>query len=492
MPPTCEEKPLMTQLQRRHEREDRLSTDERSQADLLLDGGVVLTMDEDRRVFADGAVAVEGDRIVAVGSRSEVASQWTSRQVIDTRDSMVLPGLVCTHSHGWQVLFRGLGDDLQWSEWLRRMIFPLSLHLGADEAYVSTLLCCMDLMKTGSTTFSDCFYVHVDPEAFFAACAAAEDSGIRAVMGRASLNRGLAPAAFKEKPSVALQRTEEALRRLPRHPDRRVHACVQAANEHATSGRLVRQLKALADDNDAWFHMHAAETRGVADEIRRETGKGVFDYLDQLGAVDSRTLFFHAIWTQPHEIGLLKRRGASVSHNPVSNSAGGAVAPIPAMLRKGITVGLGVDGAASNNGQDMLETMKFTALVHPTVRTGWISAEQVLEMATIEGARALGLQDEIGSLEVGKKADVIVIRRPGKPHLSPGLKPVSDLVYCANGSDVDTVIVDGTVVIEDRSFTNLDEAEAMRKVDSAARAIIGKSGRDDLLRTPRFTYIDDR
>lgn len=460
--------------------------------DLLLDGGTVLTMDDDRRVLARGAVAIEGDRIVAVGPRSEVLGRWTARRVIDSGDSLVLPGLVCTHSHGFQVLYRGLGDGLELFKWLRFMVYPLSALLGAEETYAATLLCCMDLMKTGTTTFADCFYIHVDPDAFEAACGAATESGIRAVMGRASLDQGVAPARFREKPEVALCRTEEALKRFPWEPGRRIRAAVQALNEHAASAVLIGELKRLADRHGTGFHMHAAETARQAREVRERTGKAVFEYLDELGVVDPRSLFFHAVWTRPQEIGLLRRRGASISHNPVSNAVGSGVAPIPAMVRGGLNVALGVDGAASNNGQDMLETMKFTSLIHRAVGSGGLSSEQILEMATINGARALGLEGEIGSLEPGKKADMIVIRRSGKPHLSPGLKPVSDLVFCANGSDVDTVIVDGAVVIEDRVFTQLDEAAAMRRVDEIARTMVRKAGREDLMRTPTFRYIDGK
>jgi 5-methylthioadenosine/S-adenosylhomocysteine deaminase len=284
-------------------------------------------------------------------------------------------------------------------------------------------------------------------------------------------------------------RTEEALRSAPWKAGARVRGSIEALNTHSTSPRLLRDLKELARDQGATFHMHAAETSREADEIRRRTGKGVFEFLDELGVIDERSLFYHAVWTLPHEIELLRKRGASVSHNPISNSVGSGVAPIPAMVGRGLNVALGVDGAASNNGQDMLETMKFAALIHPAVGSGILSSERIVEMATIDGARALGLEEEIGSLEVGKKADVTVIGRSGKPHLSPGLKPVSDVVFCANGSDVDTVIVDGQIVMRDRRFTALDEAEAMRRVMEISRRMVRDAGRDELLRTPTFRYV---
>lgn len=458
--------------------------------DLLLDGGTIITMDEARTVFASGAVAIEGDRIVAVGPRGRIGRSFAADRVIDTADALVLPGLVCTHSHGFQVLYRGLGDDLELFAWLRRMIYPLSALLGPTETYAATLLCCMDLMKTGTTTFADSFYIHIDPESYAAACRASIDSGIRAVMGRASLDQGEAPPRFKERPGIALRRTEEALGAVPWPAGARVRGAVEALNTHSTSPGLLRDLKGLARDHGTAFHMHAAETSREADEIRQRTGKGVFEFLDELGAIDERSLFYHAVWTLPHEIDLLRARGASVSHNPISNSVGTGVAPIPAMSRRGVNVALGVDGAASNNGQDMLETMKFAALIHPAVGSGLLSSERIVEMATIDGARALGLEDEIGSLEAGKKADVTVIGRAGKPHLSPGLKPVSDLVFCANGSDVDTVIVDGRIVLRDRRFTALDEAEAMRRVADIARAMVREAGRQELLRTPTFRYVN--
>lgn len=464
----------------------------RAEAGVLVEGGTVITMDGQRRVLQPGAVAIQGDRIVAVGRRSDVLRRWSGRRVIDAQDAIVLPGLVCTHSHGFQVLYRGLGDDLELFAWLRRMIYPLSALLGADETYAATLLCCMDLMKTGTTTFADSFYIHVDAEAYAAACRAAVDSGIRAVMGRASLDQGEAPPRFKERPRVALQRTDEALQGVPWEAGARVRGCVEGLNTHSTSAGLLRDLKGLANDHSTRFHMHAAETPREAEEIRRRTGKGVFEFLHELGVVDERSLFYHAVWTLPHEIDLLRRRRASVSHNPVSNSVGSGIAPIPAMVRRGVNVALGVDGAASNNGQDMLETMKFAALIHPAVGAGILSSERIVEMATIDGARALGLEDEVGSLEVGKKADVMVIGRRGKPHLSPGLKPISDVVFCANGSDVDTVVVDGEVLIQDRRFTRLDEEEAMRRVADIARRMVREAKREELLYTPTFRYVDRR
>ncbi len=460
--------------------------------DLLLDGGTVITMDEGRTVFTTGALAIEGDRIVAVGPRSRIRRSFAADRVIDTTDAIVLPGLVCTHSHGFQVLYRGLGDDLELFAWLRRMIYPLSGLLGATETYWATLLCCMDLMKTGTTTFADSFYIHVDADAYPAACRAATDSGIRAVMGRASLDQGEAPARFKERPRTALRRTEEALREVPWKAGARVRGCVEALNTHSTSAELIRDLKELARGQATSFHMHAAETGREAEEVRQRTGKGVFEFLDGLGAIDERSLFYHAVWTLPHEIALLRRRGASVSHNPISNSVGSGIAPVPAMVRGGVNVALGVDGAASNNGQDMLETMKFAALIHPAVGAGILPSERIVEMATIDGARALGLDAEIGSLEAGKKADVTVIGRRGKPHLSPGLKPVSDVVFCANGSDVDTVIVDGQVVMRDRRFTVLDEEMVMRRVAEIARRMVREAGREELLHTPTFRYVDRR
>ena len=258
--------------------------------DLILDGGTVITMDGKRTVYASGAVAIEGDRIVAVGPRGRIRRSFAADRVIDTDDALVLPGLVCTHSHGFQVLYRGLGDDLKLFAWLRRMIYPLSALLGARETYAATLLCCMDLMKTGTTTFADSFYIHVDPEAHAAACRAAIDSGIRAVMGRASLDQGEAPSRFKERPRVALRRTEEALRATPWRAGARVRGAVEALNTHSTSPELLRDLKDLARDQGATFHMHAAETSRETDEIRQRTGKGVFEFLDELGVIDERSL----------------------------------------------------------------------------------------------------------------------------------------------------------------------------------------------------------
>jgi 5-methylthioadenosine/S-adenosylhomocysteine deaminase len=400
---------------------------------------------------------------------------------------------VSSHTHQFQVLYRGLGDELSIPKWLAQAVLPMSSVLGADEAYAGARLCCLEMIKGGTTTFTDSHYIHVDKAAIDAVCRATDESGLRGVIARATQDQGEVPESLKETVAVALAETE---RLMSEWGDRsaRVFVVPEPLFTPLTSPELITGLKDLADRHKTNFHMHAGETREEAEFIRRETGKSIFEYLSSLGALGPRSLFYHAVWATPSDIALLGESGASIAHNPVSNMyLADGVAPIVAMRAAGVNVGLGVDGAASNCGQDMFESMKMAALLQKvvTLDAAAVTGEDAIEMATINSARALGLDEEIGSLEVGKKADLIMLRADRHAHLTPNIKPVSTSVYNAGAQDVDTVVVDGRVLMENRELAGLDEAEIMARAREVAQRMVRDAELMHRLEGDRFAYVGE-
>ncbi len=452
--------------------------------DILIEGGTVITMDAQRRVLKDGAVAIKGNSIKEVGRSKQLAGKYSASKIINAENAIVMPGLVSAHNHLFQVLFRGLGDDMALSDWLDRMIFPLSRHLNEYYCYVGAKLCSLEMIKSGTTCFSDSHYVHIDKQSIDGVARAVIEAGMRSVLGRASLDTGEVPAVFKEDIATIVKETERAIAAWNGKADGRIAVCPEALFSLFCSPELWRALCGIADEAGTGIHCHAAETLWEAQQVCRLTGRGVIEYFDFLGVLRPDLLIAHAVWITERELQILRTRDVKIAHNPVSNQyLADGFAPVPQMLKAGITVGLGADGAASNNSQDMFEAMKSCALIHKVAAldSTRITSEQVLEMATIGSAKALGLDDKIGSIEPGKRADIIVIGLDGKPNLAPNLKPVSNLVYAASGGDVDTVIIDGKIVMEARKVKTLDEAEVIAEANRVALEIIKKAGAKSLL-----------
>jgi 5-methylthioadenosine/S-adenosylhomocysteine deaminase len=462
-------------------------------ASLLLRGGPVVTMDPSRRVFMDGAVVVDQSTIRAVGDRQEIERSYQAAKTIDTAGAVVLPGLINAHTHSFQTLWRGLGDDIEVLEWVRRVIYPLSRHAGAKEAFVGGQLACLEMIKGGVSCFNDSFYIHQEGDALGRLADAVEESGMRAVIARACSDTGDRPDEFKEATEVAVSETESAIRSYNGRANGRIRVCPEALYTLFASPELIAGLRELASRHGTRFHMHAGESIHEANKIRRETGKTIFSYLDSIDALGEDVLIFHAVWCADSDIEILAQRGTAISHNPVSNQyLAAGVAPVSRLIERGVTVGLGSDGAASNNTQDLFESMKAAVLLQKAVLLNpkALTAEMALEMATIDGARAVGLSSEIGSLEVGKKADLTVVNLR-TPHSAPALKPVSNLVYTCRAADVRTLVVDGEVIMEDRKVLTMDESEVIAHAQEIARRMVSRSETDHLLETGRFAYLPE-
>ncbi|MGE5256755.1 MAG: amidohydrolase [Hyphomicrobiales bacterium] len=433
-------------------------------ADLLITNGLVLTMDSEQRTIPAGAVAIRADRIVAVGKADEVAAGKADR-VIDARGGIIMPGLVNAHTHAAMTLFRGLADDLPLMTWLNDHIFPAEAAMDAGKVYCGALLACAEMIMSGTTTFCD-MYLFED-----AVARAAQKAGMRAVVGEVlydftSPNYG--------SPAQGLAYTRSLIETFRGDP--LVTIAVEPHSPYLCAPELLTQAFALAGQYEVSMVIHLAETAGEVATIRERYGRTPAEHLEALGVLAPNVLACHCVALTDYDIELLKRCDVKVSHNPESNmKLASGIAPVPQLLEAGVCVGLGTDGAASNNNLDLFLEMDTAAKLHkvhrldPTV----LDAGTVLRMATIDGARALGLSDRIGSLEPGKQADVIILDTR-KPHLVPMYHPASQLVYAARGSDVDAAVINGRIVMEHGRILTFDVGQAMEDVNRIAAEIANR------------------
>ena len=423
-------------------------------APLVIDGGTVVVMDESGLILEGAAVVVEGDRISSIIARG--GPRPANARVIDATGHLVIPGLVNTHGHAAMSLLRGLADDLPLMTWLNDYIFPAEAALVApDFVYWGTLLSSVEMLKGGTTTFADMYYFRDDM------ARATIDAGIRAVTGPHVIGF---PTPDFATPEASLADAGEFMERYQDHPT--VVPAVAAHALYTTPLEAVEAAFRLAEEYDAPFQIHAVEDPSEDVTAREQTGMGVVEALGSIGALRPGTVLAHSIYLSEADIQRIAASGAGIAHNPQSNMKLGVAraAPVAAALAAGIPVGIGTDGPASNNDLDMFDEMDAAAKVQKFMLgdPAALPAETVFRMATMGGARVLNLHDEIGSLEPGKRADIVLVdvRRPG---LTPLYSVYSHLVYAARGSDVATVIVNGRVVVEDGEILTVDEEEVMER-----------------------------
>ncbi len=430
--------------------------------DLLIRNGSVLTMDPQGTLIETGAVAVSGDRIVKVEKEDALTASYQATKTIDARGGIIMPGLVNTHTHAAMTCFRGLADDLPLMTWLNDYIFPAEAKLTFDIVYDGTRLACSEMILSGTTTFCD-MYLFED-----AVAQAAKEAGMRAVVGEVIYDF---PSPNYGPVEEGLKYTEDLIEKW--RDDPLITIAVEPHSAYVCSPELLKNLHAIADRNGAPMVIHLAESEREVDDIRERYGRTPVGHLAEIGFLSSNLIADHCVALTPEDMTLLKDFDVKVAHNPESNmKLASGIAPIPELLKHGITVGIGTDGCASNNNLDMFQEIDTVAKLHkvhtldPTV----MDAQTVTRMATIDGARVLGLGDSTGSLEAGKKADIIVIdiRRP---HLIPMYNIYSHLVYAATGSDVVTSIVNGQVLMQDRVLTTLDVDEVIAAVNQIAQGI---------------------
>jgi 5-methylthioadenosine/S-adenosylhomocysteine deaminase len=429
---------------------------------LIVTNGIVVTMDGGGRVLSPGAVAIEGRDIVAVDTPSAIAAAYRAKDSIDARGAVVMPGLINTHTHAPMVLYRGLADDLALMDWLQKYIFPAEAKT-VTPAFVraGTRLAALEMIRSGTTTYADMYYFEEEIARVTRA------AGLRAVLGRTIIKF---PVPDAKTPEEGLSRTERFIKEFA--SDDLIVPAVAPHAMYTLEAETLKRARQLADREHVPVILHLAETQDevkIAAEQHQATPVG---YLESLGFFGPRTLAAHAVHLTAQDIVILKKRGVGVSHNPESNMklASGA-AKVVAMRGSGIAVGIGTDGAASNNDLDMFEAVRQAAFL-AKLQTGdprAVPARTALEMGTIEGARALGMEQRIGSLEPGKRADVITVAM-GAARQTPLYDVMSHLVYTTRGDDVRNTIVNGRVLMRDRRVLTLDEAAVL----SEARAFAEK------------------
>jgi len=419
-------------------------------ADLIVVGGTIVTMDNTRRIIDNGAIAISRGRIVAVGPAAEIQKGYFARETVDAAGRMIIPGLINGHTHIPMTLFRGLADDLDLQEWLTKYMFPAEAKNVSEEfVRAGTRLGLAEMLRGGTTTYCDMYY--------FEDAIAEETSkaGLRGVLGETIIDF---PVADNKTNAEAMAYAEKFVKRWQGNdlitPAIAPHAPYTVSEEH------LKAVRAFSDRTGAPIVTHIAETKREVDDSLKAKGASPVDYLERIGFLGERVIAAHLIWVTAAEIDTLKRLKVGVVHNPQSNmKLAAGVAPVPKMLAEGLRVGLGTDGAASNNDLNMWEEMDTAEKLHkvfsgdPKV----ISAQEAFELATIRSAQALHLDREIGSLEVGKRADVVIIERDDL-HQLPLYNVYSDLVYATKAADVLTVIINGRIVMRDRKLLTLDEA----------------------------------
>ena len=440
------------------------------QVTTIVSGGAVVTVDAKRTIYNPGSIAVDGTSIVAVGPSADIAGRFKAATQIDATGSIVIPGLINAHTHAPMVLYRGLADDLRLQEWLEKYIFPAEAKTVSREMVrAGTRLAALEMIQSGTTVYADMYYFEEE------IARTTKAAGMRGVLGQTIIQF---PVPDAKTPAEGLARTEAFLKEFAK--DDLIVPAIAPHSPYTVDAKTLQASRALAAKYGAPVIIHVAETETELGSSRTaHAGLSPVGYLDSIKFFGPRTLINHGVWVNAADMKILRSHQVAVSHNPESNmKLASGIAPVPEYLAAGITVGLGTDGAASNNDLDMFEAMRFAALLHK-VKTGnpqAVPASVALEMATINGARALGLDKQIGSLEAGKRADLVIVSA-ASARLTPMYDPVSHLVYAVHGDDVRTVMVNGRLLMRDRKMLTLDEpavlAEA-RKLAASVRAAVGK------------------
>jgi 5-methylthioadenosine/S-adenosylhomocysteine deaminase len=425
-------------------------------ADWIWSAHYVITEDAQHRVIENGAVAIRADRIVGVGTRAEIDARFQAAHRLDRPDAILAPGLIDTHTHAAMSLFRGIADDKKLQDWLNNYIFPAEAkNVTPDFVRWGTRLGCLEMLLGGTTTFTDMYYFED------VVAEVAKEAGMRGVLGETIIKF---PVADNKTPAEALQFTEKYLTRFRNDP--LVVAAVAPHALYTNSDETLKAARALANKYNAPLVIHVSETRQENDDTMAARQMSPTKVLDSLGVLTGRTVAAHCVWVDEGDMATLKARGVGIAHCPSSNmKLASGVAPVVRMLALDMPVGLGPDGpAGSNNDFNMFEEMDLAAKLQKvtTLNPEVLPASTALEMATIRGARALGMEKEIGSLETGKRADLILVRLD-RPNAVPMYDPISQMVYALKAEDVRDVMVNGKPVVSDGRILTLNEAQILQR-----------------------------
>jgi 5-methylthioadenosine/S-adenosylhomocysteine deaminase len=429
---------------------------------LIVTNGVVVTGDAAGRVIPAGAVAVDGADIVAVDTAAAIAKQFRGAETLDAGGGIIAPGLINTHTHAPMVLYRGLADDLALMDWLNKYIFPAEAKTVSPEfVRDGTRLAALEMIQSGTTTYADMYYFEEE------IAKETKAAGLRGVLGQTVIQF---PVADAKTPAEGLARAEAFITAYKNDP--LITPAVAPHAMYTLDGQTLTAARALAQKHGVPTLIHLAETADEAKTSQERYKMSPVAFLDSLGFLGAGVLAAHGVWVSDAEVSLLASRGVGISHNPESNmKLASGTAPVPAYLKANAALGLGTDGAASNNDLDMFESMRTASLLHK-LQSGdprVVSASEALMMATRGGARALGMERQIGSLEPRKRADLIVVSTSGARQ-TPLYDPISHLVYVARGADVQSTVVHGKVLMRNRQMLTLDETAVL----AAARGWVGK------------------
>jgi len=431
--------------------------------DTLILGGTILCLDDSMTRIEDGALAIVGDSIAAVGTESDFRQKFTSRDIIDGKSSLIMPGLINSHTHAAMTCFRGIADDMQLMDWLTHYIFPAEArNVNPELAYWGSLLACAEMIKSGTTTFCD-MYIFEEETA-----QAARKAGMRCLLGEVLFDF---PSPNVKTPQEGLAYSRKLLERWSSDPLIRI--AVEPHALYTCSRPLLLGAGHLAQEYQAPLALHFLENISEREQLRKDLGQDAVPYLQELGLLNERLIAFHCVCLEEEDIQSFRNEGCKAVYNPESNmKLASGFAPVSRMLKEGVCVGLGTDGCASNNNLDMFQEMDTAAKLEkvrhldPTL----MPADTVVAMATRQGARVLGMGEHTGCLKAGMKADLILIDL-ARPHLTPMYNPYSHLVYAVNGSDVNTVFIHGKMVMKDRKLLTLDEEDIMEQVRRIAERI---------------------
>ena len=442
--------------------------------DLVIENATILTVDSNGTTIEDGVIGVTNGVITFLDKQTPDFSCQAKKR-IDARGMTALPGFVNTHVHCFQSLLKGLGADLPLIDWLNTSVQPFGVRVSHRQQELATLVACLEAIKSGCTTLCEFFYTNQDPELAEVCIETMQKTGIRSVLMRTFQDYGEeynVPEVYVEPVEKAIEEVER-LRKIPCSDDM-LSIWTGPDVTWATTRKGYEKILEYCLDRKVRYTMHLNETREDNDMCRRHYGKNIVDLLDEIGFLTDQFLAVHCVYLTENEIKLLAERGVSISHNPAANLyLGSGIAPIPDCLSNGINVALGTDGAASNNTTDMLDAMRLAALIHKGDRRDptAMSAEKIVRMATLGGAKALGMENTLGTLEVGKKADIVLFD-PARIKSVPMHDPMATIAYSASAENIDTTIVNGEVVYSKGVFScGIDEEQLYSNVMSEKQNI---------------------
>lgn len=439
---------------------------------IYIKNAFILTMNDQSQVYQSGDILIKGDRIIAIGDvKSELIQQ--DAEIIDATDKIVMPGLVNTHVHTSQQLGRGLGDDVDLLTWLHKRIWPYESNLTEEDSYISTLLCNLELIKSGVTAFAEPGGQFVSSMA-----KAVAETGIRGMLAKSVMDCGEGlPQAWQKTTQEELDIQIDNINRFHNSADGRVKVWFGIRTIFNASDDLIIRTKELADQYEVGVHMHVAEIKEEVDFAKETRGETTVKHLENLGVLDKNFLAVHTVWMTNEEVEIFRDRQVKVSHNPAAAMRVLGFAKVPRMLREGICVTIGTDGAPSNNRMNMIDEMWLTSLIHkgwrlePTV----VKAQEILTMATKNGAKAVLDEENLGSLEEGKKADLIILN-PNTVDMLPMHDKIANLVSSMHGSNVESMICDGKWIMKNRKVLTVDEEAIISEAKERAKSIYKRAG----------------